>query len=135
MASTIVSNLADRTKEAMSSARSTKVEQLSSVTKDVHDKGASITTDYGVKQSNTDDWLKIGTEDKNGPSLLEDAFAREKVRCSSLTDVHSGAHSVCRFTDLTMSVFQSAWSMPVAPLPSASSLCKSPLLMSLLLVS
>lgn len=80
MASTILASISDKTKEAMSSERSKKVEQLSSVTKDVHDKTSSITTDYGVKQSNTDDWLKVATEDKNGPSLLEDAFAREKVR-------------------------------------------------------
>lgn len=79
MASTILSNITDRTKEAMSSECSKKVEQLTSVTKDVHDKSSSITTDYGVKQSNTDDWLKVGTEEKNGPSLLEDAFAREKI--------------------------------------------------------
>lgn len=83
MASQILANIADRTKEAMPSATSKKVSQLASVTKDVHDKSARITTDYGVKQSNTDDWLKVATEDKNGPSLLEDAFAREKVRSLS----------------------------------------------------
>ena len=52
---------------------------LSNVTKDVHNKNARITSDFGVKQSNTDDWLKIVNEDKTGPMLLEDLFVREKV--------------------------------------------------------
>lgn len=79
MASHILANVAEKTKDAMS-AKSVKVAQLESVTKDVHAKdGQTITTDYGVKQTNTDHWLKVVSEDKNGPSLLEDAFGREKV--------------------------------------------------------
>lgn len=38
-----------------------------------------ITSDYGVKQNNTDQWLRVATEDQTGPSLLEDTFGREKV--------------------------------------------------------
>ncbi|KAI1848511.1 hypothetical protein JX266_005817 [Neoarthrinium moseri] len=38
-----------------------------------------ITSDFGVKQGNTDDWLKIVNEDSTGPQLLEDSFAREKI--------------------------------------------------------
>ena len=38
-----------------------------------------ITTDYGVKQSNTDDWLRVASEDKTGPALLEDHASREKI--------------------------------------------------------
>ena len=38
-----------------------------------------ITSDYGVKQNNTDVWLSASTEDRKGPQLLEDHFAREKV--------------------------------------------------------
>lgn len=38
-----------------------------------------ITSDFGTKQSNTDDWLRVANGDKTGPMLLEDAFAREKV--------------------------------------------------------
>ena len=56
-----------------------KTVQLSNVTKDVHNKNARITSGFGVKQSNTDDWLEIVNEDKTGPMLLEDLFAREKV--------------------------------------------------------
>ncbi|CAM1505032.1 Fc.00g106690.m01.CDS01 [Cosmosporella sp. VM-42] len=42
-------------------------------------KDSRITTDYGVKQSNTDDWLKVHREDKTGPMLLEDPHGREKI--------------------------------------------------------
>ncbi|KAJ2895444.1 hypothetical protein MKZ38_006589 [Zalerion maritima] len=38
-----------------------------------------ITSDYGVKQNNTDDWLKVVNEDQTGPALLEDPFGREKI--------------------------------------------------------
>ena len=43
-----------------------KVAQLANVTKNVHDENARMTTDYGVKQGNTDDWLKVANEDKTG---------------------------------------------------------------------
>ena len=78
MASHILANVAEKTKDAMS-AKSVKLAQLESVTKDVHATGQTITSDYGVKQTNTDAWLKVVSEDKNGPSLLEDPFGREKV--------------------------------------------------------
>lgn len=38
-----------------------------------------LTSDFGVRQSNTDDWLRVVSNDHTGPSLLEDPFAREKV--------------------------------------------------------
>lgn len=42
-------------------------------------KDTRITTDFGTKQTNTDDWLRVNTEDDIGPSLLEDNFGREKI--------------------------------------------------------
>lgn len=72
------SNVAEKAKE-MTSAKNAKVAQLAADTKDVNDKSWRITSDYGVKQNNTDDWLKVATEDKQGPALLEDHFGREKV--------------------------------------------------------
>ena len=42
-------------------------------------RNARITTDWGQKVSNTDNWLSASTEDHCGPSLLEDGHAREKV--------------------------------------------------------
>jgi catalase len=53
MASTILSSISNTAKGAMSSERSKKVQQLAADTKDVHDKNNRITTDYGVKQTNT----------------------------------------------------------------------------------
>ncbi len=44
------------------------------------DKNSHMTSDFGVRQSNTDDWLRVVSDDKTGPSLLEDVFGREKVR-------------------------------------------------------
>src|ERR1051326_5260133 len=56
-----------------------KIRDLQADTKDYHDKNNRITTDYGVKQTNTDDWLKVANDDHTGPMLLEDPFAREKI--------------------------------------------------------
>ncbi|KAI7237211.1 Catalase-1 [Hortaea werneckii] len=47
--------------------------------KDVHDPKNRITTEFGVTQNNTDDWLKVANNDKTGPMLLEDQGAREKI--------------------------------------------------------
>jgi len=76
MASEIVSRAASA---VSGSARGEKLAQLESVTKNANDPNARITSDFGVRQSNTDDWLKVVNEDKTGPLLLEDPFAREKI--------------------------------------------------------
>jgi catalase len=76
MASSIVSKATAAVKASMQDA---KHAQLELSTQDVNKKGNLLTTDFGVKQSNTDDWLKVANEDKTGPMLLEDNFAREKV--------------------------------------------------------
>ena len=56
-----------------------KAADLQKDTVDYHAKGNVITTDFGVKQANTDDWLKVATEDHTGPQLLEDHMGREKI--------------------------------------------------------
>ncbi|KXS96488.1 hypothetical protein AC578_6304 [Pseudocercospora eumusae] len=58
-----------------------KLQDITRDTRDVHDPKFQLTTDYGVKQSNTgpDDWLKVATDDRIGPQLLEDHMAREKI--------------------------------------------------------
>ena len=38
-----------------------------------------LTSDFGVRQNNTDVWLHASTGDRQGPALLEDNFAREKA--------------------------------------------------------
>lgn len=60
-----------------------------------------ITSDYGVKQSNTDHWLSVTNGEHTGPSLLEDAFGREKVSPYSIfTTCDMGGHVMC-MTDTT----------------------------------
>ncbi|OAA39627.1 catalase A [Beauveria brongniartii RCEF 3172] len=59
-------------------AAQVKAEQLSSNTVEPSQE-SRITSDFGTKQSNTDDWLRVANGDKTGPSLLEDVFAREKI--------------------------------------------------------
>lgn len=57
---------------------SDKLADLKQETKEMTAKGR-LTTDYGVKQSTADDWLRVASRDKTGPMLLEDPFARERV--------------------------------------------------------
>jgi catalase len=40
-----------------------------------------MTTDYGIKISDPDHWLRVADEKRTGPGLLEDQIAREKVCC------------------------------------------------------
>jgi catalase len=78
MASSILSQATDKVKD-MAGAQNKKIADLSSDMKDVHDKSWKMTSDFGVKQNNTDHWLGVVSEDKTGPMLLEDPFGREKV--------------------------------------------------------
>jgi hypothetical protein len=55
-----------------------KVKDLDRNTIDVHS-SQPITTDFGHKVSNTDNWLKIASDKSTGPHLLEDQQGREKV--------------------------------------------------------
>jgi catalase len=47
-------------------------------TVDVHAK-QHMTTDYGIKISDPDHWLRVADDKSTGPSLLEDQIAREKI--------------------------------------------------------
>lgn len=81
MASQILATASTAVEKAkeMTNVKNAKVAQLAADTKDVHDKSWRMTSDFGVKQNNTDDWLKVATDDQQGPMLLEDHFGREKV--------------------------------------------------------
>lgn len=79
MASSILGNVSEKVKN-MAGEQNKKIAQLSANTKDVNDDSHRITSDYGVKQNDTDHWLAAVSEDKQGPQLLEDPFGREKVR-------------------------------------------------------
>ena len=56
----------------------TKLADLQKDTVDVNT-GQHMTTDYGIKISNLDNWLRVADDKHTGPSLLEDQIAREKV--------------------------------------------------------
>jgi len=80
MAPSVISSGIEKLQESMNgSLEGRKLADLGKDMKNVHDPKNRITTDYGVTQSNTDDWLKVSTEDKTGPMLLEDHAAREKI--------------------------------------------------------
>lgn len=79
MASKVLSAGMEKAQEAFGGEKGAKIRDLERDTKNVHDPNNRITSDWGVKQTNTDDWLKVATEDHTGPQLLEDAFGREKV--------------------------------------------------------
>jgi catalase len=63
-----------------------KSKDLERNAKEYGDPKNKITTDWGVKVSTTDDWLKATSDDKQGPMLLEDPIAREKVPVTVVFD-------------------------------------------------
>lgn len=114
-------------KHAVMGHKNDKIDQLKANTVEPNE-NSRITSDYGVKQNNTDHWLRVASEDQTGPSLLEDAFGREKVchqNRALYLDLILTFHQ--RSTDLTTSASPSALSMPVVlaptvPLDSSSQL-------------
>ncbi|KAI9728517.1 MAG: catalase A [Cirrosporium novae-zelandiae] len=74
MASTLKEGLA-----AVTSHSNPKQSDMEKDTFNAEDKHAHLTTDFGVKVADTDNWLSASTEDHHGPSLLEDFHARDKV--------------------------------------------------------
>lgn len=77
-----MASIPESIKQAVMGTKADKISQLSSVTKNV-DGDSRITSDFGVKQNNTDDWLRVTSDGQIGPGLLEDPFGREKV-----SDIH-----------------------------------------------
>lgn len=128
MASQILGNITDKAK-SMAGGENKKVAQLAADTKDVHDRSYRITSDYGVKQHDTDHWLAASTEDKQGPQLLEDPFGREKV-CSMLRSRMAIATNIHRFTASITSVSPSELFTHEALALSESSSSSSPPQMS-----
>ncbi|KAK6077916.1 catalase [Seiridium cupressi] len=78
MASNLISSAVQKVEDTMAGQKGAKSAQLErdSIAPTKDDR---ITTDFGVKQGNTDDWLKATNGESSGPSLLEDSFAREKI--------------------------------------------------------
>lgn len=75
-------------KHAVMGHRNDKIDQLKANIVEPSE-NTRITSDYGVKQNNTDNWLRVNSEDQTGASLLEDAFGREKVCYSMLGSFRS----------------------------------------------
>jgi len=67
-----------KAQQAIMGHKGDKTTDLSQETKEMTNK-SRLTTDYGVKQTSADDWLKVVSNEKTGPMLLEDPFARERV--------------------------------------------------------
>ncbi|KAL6792085.1 catalase-like domain-containing protein [Trichoderma sp. SZMC 28012] len=65
-------------KQAVMGHKGAKTDQLAAHTVEPT-KDSRITSDFGTKQTNTDDWLRINSKDQIGPMLLEDPFGREKI--------------------------------------------------------
>ncbi|KAI5855069.1 catalase [Durotheca rogersii] len=78
MSSHIVSDTAQRVKNMVVGEKNRKVADLDAVTQDVSPKDR-ITSDFGVKEGNVDEWLRAVDQDKTGPALLEDSFSRERI--------------------------------------------------------
>ena len=74
-----VQNGVDRVASAIGTQGSKKQQDMAKDTKDAMDSQYRLTTDYGVKQSNTDQWLRVVNENRTGPALLEDSAGREKI--------------------------------------------------------
>lgn len=52
----------------------------------------NMTTDYGIKISDPDHWLRVASDQNTGPTLLEDQIAREKVSLISIVTEEKAAH-------------------------------------------
>ncbi|KAI1085516.1 catalase [Whalleya microplaca] len=78
MPSNYIPEVVDRVKNMVGGDSGGKISQLNGVSQTVSEQDR-ITTDFGVKQANTDEWLRIANDDQTGPMLLEDSFAREKI--------------------------------------------------------
>jgi len=74
----IISSTMETAQHAIMGHKRDKISDLHQETKEMTG-SARLTTDYGVKQPTADDWLKVVDNDKAGPLLLEDPFARERV--------------------------------------------------------
>jgi len=68
----------EKAQQAIMGHGSDKINDLAQETKEMTSSGR-LTTDYGVKQTSADDWLKVVSQDKQGPMLLEDPLGRERI--------------------------------------------------------
>ena len=76
-----MTSIMQKVQQAVMGGQGNKVHDLQRDIRE-NDDNVRMTSDFGVRQGDTDDWLKVVNEDHTGPMLLEDVFGREKV-CNS----------------------------------------------------
>jgi hypothetical protein len=106
----------EKAQHAIMGHKRDKISDLAQETKDFGPGNGRLTTDYGVKQTTADDWLRVVSEDQIGPGLLEDPFARERVRILT-SIITSRVLTFGRFTGSITREFLSAWFMPAEAVP------------------
>jgi catalase len=76
----VIGGTVQKAGEAISGALSSN-KKLADMQPNVREPNAKdpLTSEFGVKQRSHDIWLQASTAERQGPQLLEDNFAREKV--------------------------------------------------------
>lgn len=77
----VIGGAVEKAGEALTGGGIGSNKKITDMKKDIIDPTSNdfLTSDYGVKSSNTDVWLHASSADRQGPALLEDNFGREKV--------------------------------------------------------
>ncbi|KAI1099937.1 catalase [Jackrogersella minutella] len=78
MSSNILSGMANKAANMVKGEKGRKVADLDAVSHTVSPEDR-VTSDFGVKMGNVDEWLRVVNKDKTGPMLLEDSFSRERI--------------------------------------------------------
>lgn len=68
----------DYANSGVAGTQSAKIKDLERDMRDTHS-SQPITTDFGQRVANTENWLKVASDKTTGPHLLEDHIAREKI--------------------------------------------------------
>ena len=78
---TAIGETVEKAKEVVTDnmASNKKIKDLKTNYRHQSDK-TPLTSDFGAKQPDHDHWLSATTDERQGPLLLEDNFAREKVQ-------------------------------------------------------
>ncbi|KAI0901646.1 catalase [Annulohypoxylon nitens] len=78
MSSSFISDAASKVHSMVAGEKGRKVADLDTVTQSVSPNDR-VTSDFGVKMGNVDEWLRVAGAEKTGPMLLEDSFSRERI--------------------------------------------------------
>lgn len=78
----VVSEGLSKAQQAINGSASNQSAKIKDLERDMRETHTSqpITTDHGQRVGNTENWLKIGSDSRIGPHLLEDHIAQEKIR-------------------------------------------------------